>query len=554
MPKRTIILALSAIIVIGCATDNGSIDYKKINRQAASEYLQPIRNGYKGRLPFWNEYSDKFIYAPAFDFKEAEGAVSYRFTLKYIDDVARPKSYIRHGESAPTLEDNLAGLPDMSEGRKCTFVADSPKADLSPIWADVPPGNVALLVEALDAEGKCMEKVGARCFLRDFPFCGPYPDAARPYREALIMGLLYDHNLPCTRYWLDRNEPDPSAKHSSYVCKTFGAMLQIESTLARMVPSMREECLTIARKVADFMMSVAEPEDAPLAHFPPTYYKDYIGIAVRFQGMSMMMEATLAAEGYLDLYDVTSEQKYLDEAVAISDTYCRLQAEDGSFPIKVITATAESLGGKACSAQLLLFWQRLKHQYGIQGLDEYIAKSEKWMMEVAVPGFDLTGQFEDVSILGLKPFQNLTNFNYSYFARYLYEYGDGSGETIAMADELLAIAEDQFVHWDFLYDKNGYKSSTSPAVYEQYQYKMAIIGSAANVGLAFLAKYKATGDKLALAKAKAISDAATRAQVAHTGMVSTYWDFVPQAKAEKEIWINSGYRQMLVWQLLDEVL
>ena len=65
-----------------CGTADASLDYAAINAQAAEQYLHPIRPGYEGRNPFWNGFAKKFIYAPAFDFDEAE-----RLTDEIADDV-----------------------------------------------------------------------------------------------------------------------------------------------------------------------------------------------------------------------------------------------------------------------------------------------------------------------------------------------------------------------------------------------------------------------------------------------------------------------------------
>ena len=78
--KRLMIAALlSGALFAGCQAVS---ETERLNAQAAEEYLQPIRPGYEGRNPFWNKFAKKFIYAPAFDFPEVEGAVAYKFTVK----------------------------------------------------------------------------------------------------------------------------------------------------------------------------------------------------------------------------------------------------------------------------------------------------------------------------------------------------------------------------------------------------------------------------------------------------------------------------------------
>lgn len=553
---RFLYLYAAVMLAISCSDERG-FDYNRLNRQAAREYLIPIRSGYQGRMPFWNEFAYKFTYAPAFDFEEKEGASGYRFTVRYLNDVNDgKKTYYRAGMSVPTLEETLATLPDMKEGRTWTFTADSPKADLSPIWADIPAGNVALLVEALDKDGNVLADVGARRFLRDFPFQGPYHEAVRPYLEAARMAGMYVHTLPFIRYWMEHGTPDPSFKHNSYVCKTGGGTIDLEVKMAALIPERKDEFLAVARKVADFMISVSQGEDAPLAHFPPTYYKDFIRVAVENSGQTMTMEPTLAATAYLNLFDATAEGRYFDEALAIARTYRRIQCADGSFPIKMYEATGEPVNGvKASPYGLLSLWRRFDSQYGVTEFRDNVALGEKWMYEVALPGFNLTGQFEDVGVNGLKPFQNLTNVTYAFYAKYIYEKGNLTEEDEALCRDLLALAEDQFVYWDLLKYADGFKMSVNPCVFEQYQYQTPIDGSASNMVQAYLAQYHATGDKLALAKAKALADACTIAQDPNTGRSNTHWEVVShEADKGRLIWINCTSRVMDIWIRMDAEL
>ena len=123
MKKSLFILAAGLFLVAGCgnAPDKEAFT-KSLNSQAEKEYLQPVRPGYEGRNPFWNKFSKKFMYAPAFDFAEVEGAAKYRFTAS-------------------------------QEGFESSFEDKSPQAPLSPIWTDIPVGDTHLKVVALDGKG-----------------------------------------------------------------------------------------------------------------------------------------------------------------------------------------------------------------------------------------------------------------------------------------------------------------------------------------------------------------------------------------------------------------
>lgn len=555
--KTNVITVISAALLLccGCARSTAElIDFQSVNRQATEEYQIPIRNGYKGRMPFWNRFADKYIFAPAFDFKEVDGAKSYRFTVKYVDGIypGKPR-YFWDGYVEPTYEENIENLPDMGDGQVWSFIADSPKADLSPIWKDITPGNVALKVEALDSGGQVIGVSGGEFFLRDFPFKGPYHDAVRSYKDAAILAANYIHSLPQVQHWLAGEGPDATFKYYSYACKIIGGLISSEVMLANLVPAKKDECLEIARAAADFLIGIEQGEDKPLAHFPPTYYKDFHPTAVKYAGTTMMMEATKAAEGYLDLYDCTGEKKYFDEALAIALTYKRVQCADGSFPIKVDFETGEPLNeAKATPGNVLNLWRVMESKYGVKDFAGSREKCEKWMLDCASSNFDLTGQFEDVDVLGLEPFQNLNNSTYSGYAKYLYDWAGPDDKTLQMCRDFMALTEDQFVHWDRLPCKDGFVTSVTPCVFEQYLYKTPIDASASMVGRAFLSQYRATGDKLALAKAKALADACTIAQNPVTGRCNTHWEIVPQDK--RTIWFNCSMVTCKFWLEMAETI
>ena len=91
--------------------------------------VEPIRPGIPGKAPFWNVKANRFIYAPAFDFKRVEGATSYRFTC-------------------------------IAAGTAHRFDAKVPWAPLSPVWKDIPVGHVVVEVEGIKQGKKGEEVVG----------------------------------------------------------------------------------------------------------------------------------------------------------------------------------------------------------------------------------------------------------------------------------------------------------------------------------------------------------------------------------------------------------
>lgn len=483
-----------AHIFMGCSSVN---DVQQLNSQALEEYNTPVRPGYQGLNPYWNEFATKFMYAPAFDFKGVEGAEYYQYTV----------------------------TPKGGDGHvSWTMRADEPNLSLAPIWQDVEVGDVVLKVEAMKS-GEAIATVGERAFFRDFPFQGPYHDAVRDYRESALLALLHIHSMPSMQSWKTATQPDMSYQLNTYPCKIIGSTISLEVLLAKLCPELRDDALLIAENAAQFLIAESRVEGEPLAFFPPTYYGNYITSgASRNKGKTMTMEALTVANAFMDLYDATQKQEYYNRALGITDTYARMQATDGSFPIKMDFVTGEPVNEVKALLHPLLEWlQRLEQQYGVTKYAEMFHKSEQWMQEHTLKSFDMTGQFEDGTVLGLKPYENLTNCTAAPYASYLLGKAAPSEQELRDAIDLIRFSEDQFVHWDSSYKRYGAKVNHTPCVVEQYKYRMPVDHSACNVANAFLSLYEQTGDQLAYMKAKALIDNITILQNANTGMIPTFW-------------------------------
>ena len=256
------------------------------------------------------------------------------------------------------------------------------------------------------------------------------------------------------------------------------------------------------------------------------------------------------------LYDLTGDKAYYDRALGIADTYVRLQREDGSLPIKVDFVTGEPVND-ACAMlhPLLRYFQRLKADYGVETYAEAQAEGERWMRDVAIRNFDMTGQFEDVTVLGLQPYENLTNCTAAPYAAYLLSKGAPSAEDLTDAVDLARFSEDQFTFWDTPLTENGIKDKATPCVYEQYKYQKPVDNSACNVADAMLSLYEATGEEIYLAKGKALIDNITVVQNAVNGQIPTTWDFRPtKSDRNRTYWINCSYSSISSLLRLEKLL
>ncbi|MDE7407672.1 MAG: hypothetical protein K2M76_04565 [Muribaculaceae bacterium] len=253
---------------------------------------------------------------------------------------------------------------------------------------------------------------------------------------------------------------------------------------------------------------------------------------------------------------MTGDSTYYHRAKGIADTYVRLQNADGSWPIKVDFTTGEPINNSHAMLQpLLTYFQRLKADYGIDTYADAQAKAEAWMQNVAVRNFDMTGQFEDVSVMNLRPYENLTNCTAAPYASYLLSKKAPTDQEIADAKDLTHFSEDQFTFWDTPYNADGIKMLATPCVYEQYKYQKPVDNSACNVAEAMLDLYTTTGDKTYLAKSKAIVDNITFVQNPINGQIPTTWDFrVRNAERFRTYWINCTYSSVTMLLKMADVI
>ena len=504
MKKLSItLLILAAALSVACSPDAA------LNKRAQEEYNHPIRKG----EPYWNVFAKKFTFAPAFGFPAVEGAVKYKYLVR-------------------------------QEGvEKASFMASLPTEDLGRIWASIPPGECVLDVVALDSAGDSIGLSGKREFVRDFPFKTGGPAPAKSYRQTALDAILYVHNMPSTKHWQHSSTPDMSYVMNAYLCKIIGATVRVECLVAREFPELREDALKAALGAAEYMVSLVQPEGTPLEGWPPTYglspsdSSTYVYSVTRNNASKMMvLEASVAGEAFLDLYDATGDSAWMERSLSVARTYSRLQFPDGSWPIRVSLSTGASLSHfRLWPAHVLKYLRRLETQYGIMDYAGVRSKAEAYINTVALPRFDLSGMFEDSMWDDFQSYSNLTNFTASPYASYLLTNPSPTEEDVKNAYDLIRLSEDQFVHWDTFEGVNAFP----PYACEQYFYDVPVDSSIADVCDGYLALYEYNGDRLALEKAKALLGSLTRFQEPSGRILTLMVDFGEEGPNSEDFWLNS---------------
>jgi maltose/maltodextrin transport system substrate-binding protein len=188
---------------------------------------------------------------------------------------------------------------------------------------------------------------------------------------------------------------------------------------------------------------------------------------------------------------------------------------------------------------LLHLFTRLREEYGLQDYEDARIRGEEWIKKNVLATFNFNGQFEDQPTEHWVKYQDLTHGQANDFSVYLLDSKKPTKEEIEQCREMIRFSEDQFTYWDTPVGPEGYKMMLTPCVFEQYNYQTPIDASVVEMANSYLSLYSATGDKLALAKGKALLDAAVKSQCPLTGVLPTKWFFNPEVPySQRTHWIN----------------
>ena len=486
--------ALSSLVAVANATD-----WPAINAAAREQAKSPIRAGAPGVRPFWNARARAFIHPPAFEFGDMDGGKVWRFELKPQDN--HSSFVICH--------------PSFGPDGSAVWTAPHPWLPVpGDVWDSLVPGYYALRVEALGADGTPLSAPASeRRFYRAAVFHGPYPAASRDYREAARRVYAAVFNMPQVQGWKTSDDPPEGYDLYCYPAKILSSMVRALCRHARAEPKDAADARAIACKMADWLIAHSQPDGAPLAHFPPTYWGDRRDVAVKYAGQNMLGYPAHAANAYLDLAEATGEAKYRDAALAIMATYVRLQGEDGTWPLKVLEKDGSPVRANRLvpNRYLLGTFDRGGEAFG-HAADCAFAFIERGPLST----WNWDGQFEDMD--PMPPYQNLQKGCAVDTALRLFKLGR-TDEAL----ELVRWCEDQFTVWSDPIHNMDWEHWKTPTALEQYDYYTPIDASMGDMIGAFAASYTATGDRLWLEKARALADNITRNQRAD-GTIPTYFD------------------------------
>lgn len=462
----------------------------------------------------WNANAKQFIFAPAFNFPAAAGAHTYHFTIH------------------------------TSEGKQLQMWADEPTASLWPIWSLVPQGTTTVSIEALDAKMKRIAGPTTRSFHRGQPFKNAkVPAAVMPYDQSARVALDTVLREPFVQHWRTTGQPDPAYPLYRYSSKI------ISSILTACALDGSPEAHEIARRAADYLLSITCKADTPLAGFPPTYHNAK-PTERENDNWTLLFSPAEAGHGYLDLYNATHDEKYLTAATTIADGYARLQLPTGTWPLKVDNRTGKPISDLVLiPSTVIRFLDRLITQHHQPKYQSTLDRAVAWTMANPVRTFDWQAQFDDAKLRG--PYQNLAKHEACEFAVYLLDHANGDELKVVLAQDIIHFAEDQFVIWGQPPALKPRSPQLDPANWfipcstEQYAMFEPISGSSAFMMVAFLRAHQITHNPEYLAKAKGLANALTIAQQHHHGRYPTR-----MIREDLAYWVNSTVNTIKAMQLL----
>lgn len=489
---------------------------KTLTEQALENSKIPVRPGMPGKVNFWNVAAKRFIYAPAFNFKNIPNAVKYRYQ---VNSAKSGKTY--------SFEDKVAYAP------------------LSSIWAEVPVGYFEIRVTGLSASGDSLGLAGTGQYYRASPFNGPYhKPPAKAFDQSAMLALNNLLQEDYVQYWVTHKKPDPNYTNYKYPAKIYSALVIGAVTHARLKQNSPEaqKSTELARIVADFMLQIRYKPGAAWEYFVPTYYAES-KFPVDKPHMNPVNNFTImgvdAGMAFLDLYDLTKDAKYLDAARLISQTYLKNQKNNGSwyqFTNYVTDKPVEQVFSIPTS--VINYFDRLRNDYHVKGLEQATRKALKYIMDGPVKTFDWQGQFEDIAIR--PPYKNLSREQACDLAIYLFNNSKNNSRHVKLAEELVRFAEDQFVVWEQPMPtsktdpRHDSKNWITPCVQEQYVFWTPVGRAAGLMVETFWHAFRVTKDPLYLAKAKSIAGSFTVVQQAHQGDYPTFF-----TKSKTPMWLNS---------------
>jgi hypothetical protein len=285
------------------------------------------------------------------------------------------------------------------------------------------------------------------------------------------------------------------------------------------------EWLQRARDLADWNLAHSTPADAAYANLPYSVYSNGKPGGSQDKETIEPDKAAFFGSAYLDLYEATSDEKYLDGARAIAETLVKNQGEDGSWPFRVFPDTGKArhhMGG--APVFYVEFFERL---LGHDDKSEY-RQAHKKALELLVARNVEQNEWgtyhEDIRD---KSGAHLSSEPMCFTADYLFRRGKSEPEYTAMGRQILERVEDRLVHTE------GHAAAPAPAVSEQAGFEHMMPGHTARYCMALANLYAASGEEQVRDRALSGINALTYMQ-SPEGLFKTFFQKVKERDPNRQ--------------------
>ena len=233
-----------------------------------------------------------------------------------FDAVAGAASY--QAEVRASSADGFPVAVTLTDGR--------PTVDLSSIWEELSSSAYTLSLQALDADGAPLGEANTSYTIRRTPrFAGPYYESSfdrDDIRARLLAHCRWFRDsasvAPFRQSFLPGNIVAANGKNYANRPVVGGGVVSTMALLATLSedPAERAEAIAAGEAAANWILArTGGPHD-----LPDFYYK------------SMFWYTLYTGHAYLDLYQVSGNERWREAALRLSRSYARLQHESGAWP------------------------------------------------------------------------------------------------------------------------------------------------------------------------------------------------------------------------------
>jgi hypothetical protein len=400
------------------------------------------------------------------------------------------------------------------------FTVTKPWEPLTEVWPKLAPGSYRVSVQG--AGGRAWSAP----FVKVATFQGPYfSGPARPYREAALNLARWTADRPALgvlRGHGEHNPPGAGDNGGSQIL--FGA---VASGLVRYrhapTTAEREAGLQMAVETGDFLRAACR-----LRGGMPKVYKE--GIA----------NAHLYGVAFLDLHAATKDERWREAALMVARAFAESQLPNGTWaegwknadiparmkpvvPEHQAILDADLIPGihgphlyEYDCAEVLWFLGRLRQELATDVARECEEKAYRWVMDHSVKEWFWRDQGHHSPCM-VPPFR-YKGRTASYFALYLLECAPKERCDVGLVADLLRFCETRHVDWT----RGAEAGPVFPTLVSTNEREAgSVIWLGTRLALAWARLGQRTGNKLDIAKARALMDAVTHAQHPVTGNIGT---------------------------------